>query len=328
MENIEIPSWMDITQQQYQLLMVVKRLQLQGESSTPKNIIKEYHRLCGKTISRPNLFNQINPLLKRNLISKVERGLYQLNILQIKNFLEQKKKKEKEKLSGFNKFTINLESELSKIASTPGKPVIEYVPSRDFFTRISESIMKAKKWYADSPYPNITYPYALTRKISRTDFFDAQWTRSMKEKTLDSYYLTNLRIDFVYYRALKAFGRKSRALRECEIALARMDEINEIEDKIHMRYIDPLPGPHMYIFEFEKDKPQELFLCLRGSNVGREKYIEYKDPYGGVRIISPEIATQAKETYTHSFKHAKSLKGKFRDKILKEKHNLLMHIAT
>ncbi|MFH1836235.1 MAG: hypothetical protein ABH851_08615 [Methanobacteriota archaeon] len=327
MELKNISRWLEITNQQYELLMVIKSLQLRNQQPTPKNIIEEYRRLHGNTISRPNLFNQINPLLKRNLIKKIERGTYVLESASISSLLKDRQKKERESLSSLESFTKNLDSELSQIASKPGKPIVEYISPTKFFSHIAQSISKANSWYADSPFPNVCYPYALARKISRTDFVDAQWDRSIREKTLESYYLTNIRIDFVYYRALKAFGKKSRAKKECEIALKRMEEITEAEDKIHMRYLDPLPGPHMYIFEYEKDNPQELFLSLRGSNVGTQEYIEFKDPYGGVRIISPDIASQAKETYMTSFKQAKTLKGAFKEKIIEEKKQELKKLT-
>ena len=327
MESEKIPYWLEITNQQYELLMAIKSLQQSNQKATPKSIIAEYNRLHGNTITRPNLFNQINPLLKRNFIKKIERGNYALETASISNFLKEKQKVERHELTSLELFTKNLYSELSEIASKPGKPIVEFIPPKKFFSHIAKSISRAQAWYADSPFPNISYSYALARKITRTDFLDAQWDRSIREKTLESHYLTNIRIDFVYYRALKAFGKKSRARRECEIALKRMDEITESEEKIKMRYLNPLPGPHMYIFEYEKDNPQELFLSLRGSNVGTQEYIEIKDPYGGVRIISPDITSQAKETYMTSFKRAKPIKGAYKKKILAEKKQELKKLT-
>jgi len=327
MDELGVAGWLGLTPQQYELLLAVKNLQLRGTNPTPKSIVDEYLRFYGRRISRPNLFNQLNPLIKGGFVVKVAPGVYELDMQSIKGFLAERTKEGEKRLRLMRRFSENVDKELEKLSSKSGKPIVEYIPPSQLFTRIAESLLKAKNWYADSPFPNIAYPYALARKIARTDFVEAQWLKAFKERTLDIYYLTDLRIDFVFFRAQKAFGKRSRALRECQIALERAGEICELYDNLHMRYMEPLPGPHMYVYEYEAGRPEELYLCLRGASVGPKEYLEHKDPYGGVRIISEDIATQALETYTASFKHAVPLRGRFLDGKLKEKRELLDRTA-
>jgi len=70
---------------------------------------------------------------------------------------------------------------------------------------------------------------------------------------------------------------------------------------------------------------RDLILSLRGSNVpkGLNTVSGSRDPYGGVHVISPEVASQAKKVYMNSFNEAIKLNSILGKQIIEQvKQNL------
>ncbi len=318
-----ISGWLGLTQQQFDILTIVYDLKLNKVPIKAGNILSEYKNRFGKDLQRQNFFSQLKPLLNLGILEKRERAAYEINKDRIKSILDGRKR-ELEKESGeLNQFSDDIDLKFKEIITEPSKPIVTYLTPDLYIETIASLLNKAKIYYADSPFPNISYTEKMFKGIGREKFVLNQRINCFDNKKLNILYLTNLCIDLTFRRALKVFNNNRKlAYLECKKIIENLKKQVK-EPNLDMRYLEILPGPHMYIFEYEQ--PRDLILSLRGSNVpkGFKLISSSREPYGGVHIISTEIATQVKNVYMSTFQQAIKLNSSEGKEIIENVENNL-----
>ncbi|MBN1156278.1 hypothetical protein JXA85_01555 [Candidatus Woesearchaeota archaeon] len=298
------PEWLGLTKQQLDLLLTVYELELNKIPVRASNIVSEYENRFNKKIQRQNLFSQLKPLLKVGAVEKKEKATYGINKNKIKSILDSRKNSLNDEMKNLSDFSKDLEKKFKKIITKPSKPIVTYLEPDLYMETIAALLNKANAYYADSPFPNITYTDSLFEGMNREKFVLNQRNNCFTLKKLKIHYITDLNIDLTFRRALKIFNNDGkRAYLECKQVIENLEKQIK-EPNLDVRYLEVLPGPHMYIFEY--DEPRDLILSLRGSIVpkGVNRTRGSRDPYGGVHIISETIFSQAKSIYLDSFNQA------------------------
>lgn len=303
-------DWLGITQQQLDLLLIAYDISSNSTVVSASTLLVEYQKRSGRALKQQNLFIQLKKLLKLGLLKRVNRSDYHINISCIKELMVEKRKELKEQLVSFEAFNSDLENKLKSAALTQHKPVACYLQAEEYISTITQLLNSCRKFYADSVFPNVSYTPALYSGISRSDFVNVQHERCIKLRKLQIYYLTDLNIALTFRRAVKVFSWDlKKAFTECLEVINNLCRLLE-HPKLDIRYLEVLPGPHMFVFE--ADKPLEIILSLRGSIVSKAAlpFKQERDPYGGVSIYSPEIALEARQIYLNSFRSALKLNSK------------------
>lgn len=301
------PEWLNLTEQQLNILFTIYELGGKNRDIKVRNIITEYENMFHSNLKRQNLFSQLKVLIQKGLIKRDNKFSYLVSTESMRDVLTKNKEIKEMEITNFNKFLKNFDNEFNSILNIPK---VSYLDYQVYIETISNLINQSLVMYADSPFPNISYNHSLYRLLNREKFVDSMKLNCFKLKKLKIYYLTNLVIDLTFRRCLRVFKSEIKAYRECHNAIDRLQKQVKLFPKLDIRYMEILPGPHMYVFE--NDKAHNIILSLRGSNAPRGiKEIEgFHDPYGGIHIISHQITNEAKKLFLNSFNKATPLKGK------------------
>ncbi len=309
-------DWLGITKQQLELLLIAYDLGAGTTAVSAANMLSEYEKRNARPLKRQNLFTQLKQLLELGLLNRLGHSDYQVNAKRIRELMTQKRKELKDRFSAFEHFAGDLENKLKDAASKQSRPVARYLTPDQYMKTIADLLTTCRKYYADSPFPNLCYTSSLFEGISRRAFVSNQIERCIELRKMHIYYLTDLNISLAFRRAMRIFGGDAeRAASECNKVIDNLLTLVR-HPFLDMRYMEVLPGPHMYIFE--TDQPREVILSLRGSIVSRAAipFKEERDPYGGVSLYSPEIAREARQIYLSSFNKAIKLNSKQGKKVI------------
>lgn len=308
MENNElrkVAKWLEITDQQFEILLSIYKLEVRRDETTPRNIEREYLNSYGKVPQRSNLFGQIRQLLGKNLITKERQGLYSVNFDVMYTMLQDRKDKFIEELNEFNRVSERVKDYFKKAALQTTKPRVEYLNHGELYDALAKSITDVDRFYATANFPTIFYTYPLATGIGRSNYTDMVWRRCFKKAELGVFYLTTLNIDFPFNHAFRIYGDPKKAYKECIIIIDQLWNQIETHDNLDIRY---LKEPHgMDVFIPERYEPRGFFIFTRD---------EHKNIVGGIEVRSPETAISAKQMFMRDFEYAEQLRGKKGEEII------------
>ena len=304
-ELMKIAKWLEITDQQFEILLSIYKLEARGEETTPRNIEREYLNTYGRVPQRSNLFGQIRQLLSKNLVTKERQGLYSVDFDVMYTMLRDRRDRFIEELNEFNRVSERVRDYFKRAALQTTKHRVEYLNHSELYDALAESIRDVDRFYATANFPTIFYTYPLAAGIGRSSYTDMVWKRCFKKGELNVLYLTTLNIDFLFNHAFRVYGDPKRAYKECVIIIDQLWNQIETHDNLDIRY---LKEPHgMDVFIPESYEPREFFIFTRD---------EHRNIIGGIRIRSPETAISAKQMFMHDFEYAEKLRGKKGEEII------------
>ncbi|MFH1722003.1 MAG: hypothetical protein ABH950_05300 [Candidatus Altiarchaeota archaeon] len=295
-------KWLGLTDQQFDILKTIHKLELSGKRTNPKNIVSHYEKDHGKLILVSNLFHIFKALTDKNLIKKEKQATYSLNFSGIKAALDNHEAGLSQELTQFKEVKKKTKSYFEKIAKKETRPVVEYFDRIQFFNEMKESVTKANTQYIVAHFPKFFYLAILQRQLIRYDYLQVIQQRCMIDKTLEVILLTDFDLNFV----LRDFDSFSVSKRDAlKMGLATIDQIQyfiENYENLNVYYTEKLVGMDMVLPII--DEPETIYLYMR-DQIG--------EITGGIKIKSHESAKQARETFakiSQTYTSLRSIKGK------------------
>jgi hypothetical protein len=301
----QMARWLDLTEQQFHILLSIYRLESRREDTSPKSIEREYLKSYGRAPQKSNLFAQMRRLIGRKLIVKTGAGHYSVNFDSIDAVLQAKRDRFLAELDEFNRAAEKVREYFNKAALQASRPKVTYLDYDELYAALGAALKSADRFYATANFPIIAYTYPLATGIGTGDYLDVLWERCFKKKTLSCCYLTTLDIDFPFNHAFRVYGDPKKAYNECRIIIDQLWSQIATYDNLDVRY---LKEPHgMDVLIPEKLNPQEVFLYTRD---------EHRNVIGGIEIRSPETALSAKHMFLRDFEYAEQLRGQKGEEII------------
>jgi hypothetical protein len=288
-------KWLKTTEQQFQILKTIYRLEDVENKTMPKSINNEYARIHKKKILKPNLFNILKTLLQKNLIKKDTTRGYRINYEGIRITLENHQEKLEKEEEELKKAQTKTEEYFRKNIPK-AYPLVEYYDQKELYPKMAESLKDAEKTHIVANFPVIAYTKELTYGIGREEYAETMWNRCFKEKELQVNYLTDLNLDALFNHAFRVHGDPKLAYRESETTLNRLETQTKTNEKLDIRYSEDPHGLDMAIVEHKE--PTEFYLFIRD---------EHGEITGGIRIKNKQTTINAIQQYNRSFEYAEKL---------------------
>jgi hypothetical protein len=302
-----IAQWLETTEQQFQIIKTIYRLEARETEITPKNIGIEYEKIHGKTIQKPNLFTILRTLGEKELIKKDSNSNYKINFDGIRQTLEKHQSKLEKEREEFQKAHTKTEEYFKRHIPRSEYPTVNYYEQKELYAEMLKSMKTASTLYIIADFPNIAYTYNLASGVDRLDYIETLWKRCFKEKNLEINYLTTLNTDYLFSQAFRTTQDPKIAFKECELVLQQLVSQAETYKKLKVRVVEEQSG--MDVFLPIKDKPTEVYQFIKD---------EHKEILGGVRIRSSETAMQAENMFKQGFNQAEDINTKLMQKTLKK----------
>lgn len=290
----ELTKWLEITEQQNQVLQTIYGLELVNIETTPKNILEKYARTYKREIQSNNLFTIIKKLTDDNLILKKEKARYGVNTEGIRERIiesKQQQEKELERMGGLIKDI----DKYYKSAALDAKPETTFYDSRELFNKTADALKNATTYYVTSRIPTMTFSRPLLHRIWSEKYADVIQDRCFVKKDLKVVYITQLRTDDVYKNALEIYGKPELAVREVETILDRVLDSTLSNENFEVYYLPNPVGLYISIIE-KQEEPTELFLFLQSE-----------ENVSGIYLKSREIASHAKKSFLNGIEKATPL---------------------
>ncbi|MFH1125618.1 MAG: hypothetical protein V1703_00700 [Candidatus Altiarchaeota archaeon] len=310
-----IANWLNTTEQQFQIIKTIYRLESKREEATPKNIGKEYAKTYGKSIQKPNLFTLLRTLIEKELIQKDAGFTYRVNFNGIRQSLGKHREKLDKEGEEFQKAYGKTEEYFRRNISRQERPTVDYFEQKELYAEIMKSTSNSNVLNVMTNFPEISYTYNLASGADRLEYVEAIWRRCFKEKNLEVNYLTTLDLDYLFNQAFRSLGEPKLAFKECEIVLQQLENQVEAHKKLHIKTVEEQKGMDVCIPI--KDKPEEFYLFIKD---------EHKEVLGGIKIKSPETASQAENMFKLGFNYAEEINSKLIQKAhkkLKQEYGIL-----
>jgi len=301
-----LASWLETTEQQFQVIKTIYKLESKNEESKPRDISKEYARQHNKVIQKPNLFIILKTLAQKELIQKDASSNYKINYAGIRQTLGRNQERLQKEREEFQKAYSKTEEYFKKHIQT-SRPSVDYYEQNELYSELIKSIGNSSELHIFASFPNTAYTYNLASGINRLEYVEALWKKCFKEKQLEISYLTTLDVDYLFNQAFRALEEPKRAFKECEIVLQQLENQMSSHSKIKIRVADEQKGMDVCIPI--RDKPAELYLFIKD---------EHKEILGGIKIRSPETAMQAENMFKIGFNYAEELTSKTLEKARKK----------
>lgn len=308
-ETRQMPGWLGITEQQFNILMAINKLEAEGTEPTPKNIWLENAKTFKKKIKTPNLFGILRTLSEEGLVVKERKGFYRTDMMGIKNTLSLRQKELQEEADTFRNVTSNIGLYFREAAKTLAKPYVEYIDGRrELYALIQKQLEKARRYYCVTPFPSISFTPEISHGgAKRGPFFDTLYERGFMRKDLDITYLTPLDPTYPLKYAMKTFGDFERACMEAEAVVDNLERQVAEHDNFEVRYTENPFG--FDIVMCEREKPEDFYIFVRDPS---------RIVIGGIYICSPETAQHAKQQFLSACSSAKRVRGEEGARILKK----------
>jgi hypothetical protein len=311
----KVASWLNLTPQQFDILLCIYHLQEFGGDTSPKAIQKQYKEHTGKYIMKPNLFNILR-LLKRSgcIKHKVVAG-YTIDLTGIKQILQLRREEYQENLKEFDNSMGIVEDFFLKVSDNMKPPEVEYFSSdASFIESVTREMKKAKRYYITAKFPGIAYTYGPYASIRRGEYVRTLWRKCCEEKSMEVNYLTCLNPDYPYTHAYNFYKDPKKALNECKIILNQLENQIELYDNLKIYYIDNPYGLDIILNEDKYNQPEDLFMFIRDTQFNAT---------GGIHIKSKEIGRQVRDMFQTLCKQAILLEGVVGKKIIAAKRKEL-----
>jgi hypothetical protein len=294
-----VGKWLSTTEQQFHIIKTLYKLESKNAEATPKNIGKEYTRLYGKIIQKPNLFTILRALLEKNLIQKDANSNYRIKFDGIRHALGKHKEHIESEGSEFKKAYSSTEDYFRRNMPKSDRPTVDYYDRKELYAEILKSLSGCDTMHIAGDFPSISYTFNIATVSEQLEYLQAVWKRCFKEKNLTINYLTTLDVDYLFAQALLALEEPKLAFKECELILQQLENQVEAYSKLNVKVVEEQRSMDVCIPL--KERPAEFFLFIKD---------EHKDITGGIRIKSPETASQAENMFHQGFNYAEDLTAK------------------
>ncbi len=297
----QLKEWLDITEQQYQILTIINMLNNEGIKASAANIDERYNSLFKHTINKPNLFRQIKRLVQEDLIQKVSKANYVLDIEGIKSRLKKTEGNLSNNLDEFKKASSKIEQVFKHLGEKDEAPLVRYLnTSREFFNEANKILKNSDKIYIVSPFANISFTGIISNSSSRQGYVDTLIERGFVQKKLKIIYLTQFNIYVPYKHAFNKLKDKKAAIHEVELTIKNLKNILKTQKMIEMYFLE-YPFGFDFMMPVVDNDPQHVFIYTRD---------EHNIITGGIYIRSKEIAQRAEAHFLRECSIGLDLKTK------------------
>ncbi|MFC2162714.1 hypothetical protein ACFLRF_03460 [Candidatus Altiarchaeota archaeon] len=314
-EARELHKWLDLTSQQLDILKLIYKLQQSPGKTSPKEISREYKRIHGKTILKPNLFPILKDLQKRGLVSRIGQADYTTDINGIRRALDMKREALDRQQTEFEHARQYTEDYFRKLTWSLDRPVVEYLDHDDLYSKMAELLGESQTYYSVANFPMIAYTRKLNHGLAREEYTNAIWESCIKKEKLKVNYLTDLNIDYLFNHCFRVYGDPKLAYRECHTIINQLE--NQIMDapNLNVRYMEDPHGLDTGIFG-KGDDTDEFILFVRD---------EHEDITGGIHIKSRDTTRSALQMFERGFEYAERLDIKQGKKIIQKTREILKY---
>lgn len=297
---LKLGGWLNLTDQQFQILVALHQLELRKEIPSPQNIVGEYKLISNKLIQKPNLFTILKSLSGKKLIKKTGQGEYAVNFDGVHNILVDEKEEKQKDLKQLELVVAETEDYFMRQLMPTEQPRVEYLDHDVLFKTLAESLASSTSFYIVGNFPSIAYTYPVYAGLGRDKYLETILAKTLKEKTLTVYFITDLDVDYVFNHAFMTLGDPAKAYHECRLMLKQLRNLVELSENIDVRFHEDPHGLDVAIPVKRKDEPTEFIIFTRD---------EHKNVMGGVHVKAVEPAKAAKHMFNRLFQYAEKLRG-------------------
>jgi len=295
----QIRKWLDLTDQQFDILRVIMNLESKKEPTNAKNINRAYETYNPKGIQTSNLYTILKILKENNFIARKSPGHYTVSYRGIRDKLGEVKKIRMEEEKEFEKLYIRTREFLRDKILEPSETSVKYYDNRGLNELLTKSLLVSTTYYSTDRFPNIALSSSWPSKDLKKQYVGLLYERGVVKKELDIYYLSDLNIKRYYDYMLEFYKNKEFVLNECIKMVDELGDILETNDNIRVGLIDDI-----YVMDVhlpEQEEPVEYISHVYDSN---------SRTIGGIHIKSPEAASYVKQYFLKKFYSSKKLEGK------------------
>ena len=275
-------EWLDLTNQQFDILHSIYQIESRNERSTPKNIQKEYSRLNQKSIERSNLFTILKYLMDRNVIVKSDHANYSLDLDGLVGVIDKKDSEFRDNYLKFKQARDDLNKYLNEVFQKPHKPTIKYLNHHELFSSLANNIKYAQEYCLSVRAPSLICSPAFYSLLDRKDYFDILRERSLVRRDLKVRWLTHLNFSIQFDRTLSLFKTIDAAYNEVLTQIEGVKDLVVNYPNLELNYID-----HSLVLKSFIPITTRVYECYiyipDGSNISNQ---------GGLYIRSEDIAQE------------------------------------
>jgi hypothetical protein len=287
--------WLNLTQQEYDIVKAIYRLRNRGIQPTPKNIQKEYLNAHGKHIIKPNLFNLLRQLQAKKAVSKPAQAEYAVNEEGIKEVLEEARKHLAQDIEDVEKTRDQVDQYFKETTYRKEQPDIHFLQGVQLSQTMAEYLQTAKTVHIVADFPQTAYNQEMTLKLQMEPYAQALW-QALKNKKPQINMLTSLNTDTLFNHAYATYGNPKIAYREAQTALKRLQTQTQTSKNLDIRHTD---APHgLDIAVYQQNEPTEFIIFTRD---------EHNQIQAGLKIRSHKTAANALQTFQQTYDHATPL---------------------
>lgn len=302
-------QWLSLTEQQFQILAAIHKLELRNEKTSPQDIVREYRKISDKLIQKPNLFTIIKTLSEKKLVKKTGQAAYSINFEGIRDTLTHARAGKQEELRQLTAALQETEEYFRTYLKPREQPRVEYLDNQALYAKLSEEILNSTTFSIVANFPSIAYTYTIHSRLGREKYVQNMLEKTVKKQELRLCYLTDLDVDYLFNHAFMALGDPSKAYTESMLVLDQLASLIQSTPKIDVRFHEDPHGLDFAIPEKKMDEPESFIVFTRD---------EHRNIMGGVHVKASEPAKQAKQVFNRLFSYAEKLDDKSAGKKIQE----------
>ncbi len=301
-----MPRWLDLTPQQFSILLSVYYLQLSGSRTNPKSILERYVSDSNKHLQRSNLFTQLRVLVDRGFLARGGNACYLLDFDALESFLASRRLVLVKELEEFDRVSSQLRDFLRRVVLQEQRPRVFFMGYGELMDSLVDSTSTASYVLTTSLFPTVAYTPQLASGVGRSEYLRVLWRRAVESSSLGLRYLTCLDVDFLFNHCFRYLGDPRRAFRESLVVVEELSNLVEAHDNLDVRFLPDLQGLDVFIPE-KSEVVRDFFLLSRD---------EHQDLTGAIFISSQDIAASMRTSFLQSFDYAERVKGSKGEEIL------------
>ncbi|OYT55082.1 MAG: hypothetical protein B6U72_00330 [Candidatus Altiarchaeales archaeon ex4484_2] len=301
-----MPRWLDLTPQQFSILLSVYFLQLSGSRTNPKSILERYVSDSGRRLQQSNLFTQLRVLVDRGFLVRGGDACYLLDFDALESFLSSRRLVLVGELEEFDRVSSQLRDFLRRVVLQEQRPRVFFMGYGELMDSLVDSASTASCILSTSLFPTVAYTPQLASGIGRGEYLRVLWDRAVEGSGLGLRYLTCLDVDFLFNHCFRYLGDPGRAFRESLVVIEELSNLLEAHDNLDVRFLSDLQGLDVFIPE-RGEAVRDFFLLSRD---------EHRDLTGAIFISSQDIAASMRTSFLQSFDYAERVRGSKGEEIL------------
>lgn len=303
----KLRNWLDLTEQQFDILKAVMRIESKKEPPTAKNLTKVYETYNPKGIQKSNLYSILKTLETTGFIKHDSPGNYSVNYAGIQDKLNELKKRREEEDKELDTILTQTREYVRIKASEPDETFVKYYDNKGLNDVMMKFLSTAKNYYTTDRFPNIALPRSWAIEDWKQRYVDLLYDRCAIKKELTIYYLSDLNIDRYYNFMSDFYKNRDFVFNECMSMIDKLDNILKNNDNLHVAVSDGIFVIDVHMGE--QEEPVEYISHMHDLQ---------SRTMGGVYIKSREAASYIKQYFFKKFDDSPKLEGKNKNRILNQ----------